>query len=204
MMRQSFAGIWRADMDKLVVIFIEGDTEVDFYKKLVSYFREKRGGRLNCRVEVKNVKGVGNYQSKVCRIFEKMILPQYPGFEYHVFLCYDTDAFEFSRKPPVNWATVVKALKAAGASQVQQVRAVHSIEDWFLYDSEGLKKFLHLPRKFSMTGYAGQKGLEQLFRKANRTYIKGRECKGLVDALDIEIIINQIRPEVDKIEKEMG
>ncbi len=127
MMRQSFAGIWRADMDKLVVIFIEGDTEVDFYKKLVSYFREKRGGRLNCCIEVKNVKGVGNYQSKVCRIFEKMILPQYPGFEYHVFLCYDTDAFEFSRK-----------------------------------------------------------------------------CKGLVDALDIEIIINQIRPEVDKIEKEMG
>ncbi|MEE3393846.1 MAG: hypothetical protein VZR23_09285 [Lachnospiraceae bacterium] len=190
-------------MNKVVIIFIEGDTEVDFYKKLVGYYREKNGGRLSCRVEVKNVKGVGNYQNKVLRIFENRIIPQYPGYEYHVVLCYDSDVFEFSRKPPVDWNSVVRALKSAGVKKVEQVRAVRSIEDWFLCDLEGLRSFLHLPKKFSMTGYTGQKGLEQLFRKANRTYIKGTECRGLVDALDISVIVGKIRSEITKIEQEL-
>ena len=172
-------------MNRLAVIFVEGDTEVDFYKKLVSYYRNQHGGRLCCRVEIRNVRGVGNYQSKVVRTFRKSIIPQYPGYEYHVILSYDSDVFEFSRKPQVDLDSVVKELKQSGAVNVEQVKAVRSIEDWFLYDTEGLRKFLHLPSKFQMKGYSGQKGLEELFRKAKRTYIKGSACKGLVDALDM-------------------
>lgn len=56
-------------MKKLVVIFVEGDTEVEFYKKLVWYYRTQNGDRLSCRVEYGNVKGVGNYQSRAVRIF---------------------------------------------------------------------------------------------------------------------------------------
>ena len=44
-----------------------------------------------------------------------------------------------------------------------------------------------------MKGYSGQKGLEELFRKAKRTYIKGSACKGLIDALDISVIAGRIR-----------
>lgn len=55
--------------DLVVTVFVEGDTEVDFYKKLVTFLREKNGGHLSCKVDVKNVKGVGNYQSKVNRVF---------------------------------------------------------------------------------------------------------------------------------------
>ena len=61
-------------------------TEVDFYKKLVSYYRNQHGGRLCCRVEIRNVRGVGNYQSRVLRTFRKSIIPHYPGYEYHVIL----------------------------------------------------------------------------------------------------------------------
>lgn len=59
-MRPFSLAISRTDMNRLAVIFVEGDTEVDFYKKLVSYYRNQHGGRLSCRVEIRNVRGVGN------------------------------------------------------------------------------------------------------------------------------------------------
>ena len=62
--------------ETIVTVFVEGDTEVDFYKKLIAYFREKNGGRLHCKVDVRNVKGVGRYQNKVCRIFENSVKKQ--------------------------------------------------------------------------------------------------------------------------------
>ena len=117
--------------------------------------------------------GEWGIKSKVLRTFRKSIIPQYPGYEYHVILSYDSDVFEFSRKPLVDWDSVVKELKQSGAANVEQVKAVRSIEDWFLYDTEGLRKFLHLPGRFQMTGYSGQKGLEERGRikRANRVGI---------------------------------
>lgn len=187
--------------DTVITVFVEGDTEIDFYKKLIAYLREKNGGRLNCKVEVKNVKGVGNYQSKVGRIFEKSVFAKNPSAEHKVVLCYDSDVFEFSRKPPVDWQAVTKALKARGAREVRQVKAVTSIEDWFLYDPEGLRSYLKLPKKIKMTGYKGQKGLEQLFLKANKTYIKGIKCEGLVNALNLEVILPKIEKEISNLSR---
>ena len=185
--------------EAIVTIFVEGDTEVDFYKKLIAYLRDMNGGRLHCKVDVRNVKGVGKYQNKVCRIFEKSVKKQYPGHDYKVVLCYDSDAFEFSRKPPVDWTEVMKGLREEGANDVRLVKSVTSIEDWFLYDIEGLRKFLRLPKKFKMTGYKGQKGLVQLFHKAKKTYIKGVRCDGLIEALDLDVIMPKIKSEIVNI-----
>ena len=33
--------------DLVVTVFVEGDTEVDFYKKLVTFLRKKNGGHLS-------------------------------------------------------------------------------------------------------------------------------------------------------------
>ncbi|MBR7045750.1 MAG: hypothetical protein IKI23_08850 [Lachnospiraceae bacterium] len=185
--------------ETIATVFVEGDTEVDFYKKLIAYLRDKNGGRLHCKVDVRNVKGVGRYQNKVCRIFENSVKKQYPGHDYKVVLCYDSDVFEFSRKPPVDWDEVTRALREKGADDVRLVKAVTSIEDWFLYDVEGLRKFLKLPKKFKMTGYKGQKGLAQLFLKAKKTYIKGVRCNGLIEALDLDVIIPNIESEIANI-----
>ena len=75
-------------------------------------------------------------KSKVLRTFRKSIIPQYPGYEYHVILSYDSDVFEFSRKPLVDWDSVVKELKQSGVSDAEQVKAVRPAEDWFLYETE--------------------------------------------------------------------
>ena len=187
----------------ILTIFVEGDTEVDFYKKLIASIRQKvEKGR--CNIEIKNVKGVGNYQSKVCRIFENSVKKKYPDYNYVVVLCYDTDVFQYSRKPPVDWNTVTKALSDRGADKVEQIRVEKSIEDWFLLDSAGLKRFLKLPAKMGVSAYKGQKGLVHLFQKANKSYIKGVRCKGLVDALDMEKIFPHICREIHILCDTMG
>ena len=191
-------------VDKVVVIFIEGDTEEEFYKALLASLRRKCGGRFPCNIVLKNVKGVGNYKSKVSRIFEKRIKRDYPGYIYDLILCYDTDVFEFAKKPPINWKEVIEELKNKGAYRVSQVLARRSIEDWFLYDLEGLRTYLKLPKKFKMGGYAGIKGLESLFNKANKTYIKGNRCDGLVKGLDIEKIFPYICNEIHVICEALG
>lgn len=169
----------------ILILFVEGDTEVEFYKKLVSLLR-KKSGQASCHIEIKNVKGIDNYQNKVCRIFEKRIKIDYPDYKYIIALCYDTDVFEYSRKPSVDWNKVTKLLKEKGADQIQQVCANKSIEDWFLLDKDGLRKFLNIPTNVKISGYQGQKGIVKLFKSANKTYAKGTPCKGLIDSLNIE------------------
>ena len=192
----------KEDLKKtLALIFVEGDTEVDFYNKMKEHLRHKLGGKLACEVKIHNLKGVGQYQNTAQRIFEKRIKVDYPPeeYRYHVFLCYDTDVFEYAKKPPVDWSKVIKMLKELGAYEVIRVEAKTSIEDWFLLDIEGLRSFLKIPRKVKISGYKGQNGLRQLFLKANRTYIKGIRCAGLVDALDMNVIFPEICGQIHAI-----
>ena len=51
--------------EKVVVIFIEGETEIEFYKRLVSVMRAHCGGRLACSVEPINTSEIGQYKDKV-------------------------------------------------------------------------------------------------------------------------------------------
>lgn len=44
--------------------------------------RQKNGGRLICQVEIRNLKGVGQYQNTAQRIFKKKIKVTYPEDEY--------------------------------------------------------------------------------------------------------------------------
>lgn len=190
--------------EKVVVIFIEGDTEEEFYKILIQEIRNKAGGLLPCKVEIKNVKGVGHYKSKVSRVFQKKIKPEYPNAQFDIFLSYDTDVFTLDQKPPVNWDEVDQTLTGLGAKTVCHIEAQKSIEDWFLYDIEGIRAFLKLSRKTKLTGYQGTKGLQDLFKKANRTYVKGNNSTGLVQNLDFKKIFPKICPEIKSLCNVLG
>ena len=182
----------------LVVIFIEGDTEVEFYQKMVTHIRGKMGGRLFVKTAVRNLKGINNFQNKAQRTFEKKIKVEYPpaDYFYKVLLCYDTDVFRFAKKPPVDWDQVERMLYVSGATEVYHIKANASIEDWFLYDLEGIRKFLQAPKNDKIEGYKGQAGLERLFVKYNKTYIKGSKCSGLVDKLNMNIIFPKVCGEI--------
>ena len=182
---------------KVVVIFIEGDTEVEFYKELVKIIREYNGGKLDCCVEIGNASGIGNYKRKVVGIFEKRIKPKYPSdTQFYVALCYDRDVFELEKNPPVNWSDVKKAFQKQGAKKVFEIRAKNAIEDWFLCDIEGVTNYLSIPRSTKIPKGSGFKRLQELFKKSNKLYIKGASSNGLVQALNIKKILSIICDEI--------
>jgi hypothetical protein len=197
--------IWRDNMaEKVVVIFVEGDTEEKFYKNMLSILRNKSGGRFPCNVVPKNVKGVGNYKNKVGRIFEKKIKVDYPDSYYSVLLCYDSDVFELAQKPHIDWDDVIKDLKSKGANEVHKVLAKKSIEDWFLYDIQGILKYLGLSKDTKIPNGTGVKRLQLIFRKGSKTYIKGQRNDKFIECLDIEKILYYICNDIKNICMALG
>ncbi len=180
-----------------IVFFVEGDTEIEFFKALVQWLQlqEPQSGRSH-RIIYRNVKGIKNFQNKIVRIFNNQILRDNPGITIDVVLCYDTDVFEYARKPPVDWNLVMADLKNAGANRVIHIKARYSIEDWFLKDYSGILTFLRLPQDTPLPGGTGIQKLKSLFKKANNVYIKGSNLKGFIQQLDMGKIINEITPEL--------
>ena len=133
-------------MSKCLVLFVEGDTEVEFYKRVIANARDKRPDRrFDTSIECRNVNGVGGFKNIALRKFVKEIKPKYDeDCVFTVVLCSDTDVFELSQKPPVKWDEVRKDMIQKGASKVITVKAKHSIEDWLLYDADGIVSFLAL------------------------------------------------------------
>lgn len=62
---------------KVVVVFIEGDTEEEFYAQILQELRKKAGGKFQCKIEVKNVKGVGQYQKRSLEYLKRNCLSNF-------------------------------------------------------------------------------------------------------------------------------
>ena len=61
-------------MSKCLVLFVEGDTEVEFYKQVVANARKLHpAGRFDTNIEYRNVRGVGGFKSIALRKFTKEI-----------------------------------------------------------------------------------------------------------------------------------
>lgn len=115
-----------------IVIFVEGDTEVEFYKCLIGYLSQKYPVINDYKVYYRNVHGIGNFKGKSVRLFKNQIHRKDPDMNYSAILCYDTDVFEeYTSKPPLSWPEVESELKKAGVKEVFHLKAKKSIEDWF-------------------------------------------------------------------------
>lgn len=180
---------------KGLVLFVEGETEVEFYGALLQHLKKQCSNKkypFDNVLSPKNTKGIGGFKDRVVRKFEKQVLRTYTNTKFTVVLAYDTDVFEFADKPPVDWEEVEQALKEAGAAEVIHFPAKRTIEDWFLLDEDGIKKYLHLPNSTQFKGGTGLKRIENAFKKANKVYVKGTKVKGFVDALNIGLIASKL------------
>ena len=193
-------------MNKCLILFVEGDTEVEFYKQVVANARKLNPlGRFDTNIEYRNVKGVGGFKNIALRKFVKEIKPKYSkDCKFTIVLCSDTDIFDFASKPPIKWNEVKKELLSNGASEIIHVQARRSIEDWFLYDLEGILKFLRLGKKSKLSGKNGYEKLQNLYKQANKVYYKGIQSNGMIARLDIEKIAENVKNELNPLYEALG
>lgn len=176
---------------KVIALFVEGPTEVEFYKAIVKNAHDrmlKIQKNFDCKVVYKNMCGIGNYKKDALRKFKK-IKEDHPGLDIYAYLCIDTDVFEFSKRPPIDKNKIQDALKEAGAKKVIYIEANRSIEDWFLKDLNGVLNYLGLPKSTKKPAGSGQEALEKLFKSANKLYVKGSKTEGFIKKLNIPLIM---------------
>lgn len=170
------------------MLCVEGETEIEFYKAIINNAHQKMGKPFPCSFKYEDMRGIGNYKTKALRRFCH-IQKENPDSEIYVYLCIDTDVFEFTKRPPIDKAAVKDALEEAGAKKVTYIEAKHSIEDWFLFDLEGVVGFLRLPLATRKPSGSGQEAIKKLFKQANKVYVKGTKIEGFVSSLDIPRIM---------------
>ena len=193
-------------MGKCLVLFVEGETEVEFYKQVIAHARKMHPqGRFDTNIEYRNVGGVGGFKSIALRKFTKEIVPKYGAdCSYTIVLCSDTDVFEFASKPPVKWNEIKQDLKKAGASKIIHVHAKRSIEDWFLYDLEGILGFLRLGKNTKVSGKNGYDKLQRLYKQSNKVYYKGIKSNGMIEKLDIDKIADAVKNQLNPLYESLG
>ena len=59
-------------VDRVVVIFAEGPTEIEFYKAVVIKAREIMKVNYTCQIEYIDMKGIGNYKKDALRKFNNI------------------------------------------------------------------------------------------------------------------------------------
>lgn len=180
-------------MDKAVkthvVIFVEGDTDKVFFEALIAYYRQNCNAINSC--EIYNLRGVSRYTSKIVGKLENDICPNAikKGNKVEAVCCsYDTDVFEFSERPTVNWEKVRKEVNRIGIRRFCEIKVKSMMEDWLLEDLDGLCSYLKIDKPSSIQGKNGFDKIKILFRKANRMYLKGTSIQQFIKIIDIKRI----------------
>ena len=186
-----------------VVIFVEGDTDQIFFDGLLEYYR-KQSTTLVHSCEVKNLKVVSRYTSKVTGNLQNEICPKAlkKGLEVRAVCCsYDTDVFEFAERPVVDWKKVEREVKMLGIKEFCQVRVERMIEDWILDDMKGLMKFLRLTEMPKLSGNNAFDKIQVLFKRANKVYFKGISIKSFVGTIDYASVRKCRKAALDELEQ---
>ncbi len=177
-----------------MVIFVEGDTDIVLFGRLIAYYRKVSTTPVHS-CEIQNLKGVSRYaSSKFVGKLQGEIIPkaEKKGEKVYAVCCsYDTDVFEDEESPIVDWKKIKKSILRLGIEQFCTVDVKSTIEDWLLDDLEGLCSFLKLkevPR--NIKGNNGYAKILALFKRCGKFYTKGLSIEDFIDAISIEKIRN--------------
>lgn len=175
-------------MDNIVAFFVEGPTEIEFYKAIINTIRKVSAKPYSCKFKWIDLQGIGNYKCSALKQFNTL-KEKNPDSAITVVMCIDTDVFETSKRPPINKKAVQETLISAGAHKAFYICASKSIEDWFLSDYEGVRRYLGSRTPAKRPKGIGQNVLKDLFRSSGKMYIKGKKVDGFIEKLDIQKII---------------
>ncbi len=188
-------------MNKRIVMVLEGETEVIFYRRMIDYIYSacvKNPVVPRDKIEFILARGVGNMSARAVQTY-KMRYSQ-AGWRNIVFCCFDTDVFENGNLPGLWTERTRDRFLEAGADEVYTIKARHMIEDWFFYDYKGILRFLGIdrpPARFpdQLPGSTAAKRLNGLYKLSHRIYQKGYATDKLVESLDIARIYSNVKNE---------
>ncbi len=188
--------------NKVIVVFVEGDSEEVFYSKLCKYLQTIKGTAN--KIIIKNLKGIGNYESKAYAKLKNEVIPKFKNASIIVFCSYDTDVFNipFQQKPPVDWKKVESKISTLGYNIIH-IKAEKSIEDWFLKDINGLCSFLGITVPKKIKGRNGFEKMKNLFLKGKKVYQKGFNVGNFVDKLNFDVLFSTLEDDLKDLKSNM-
>lgn len=171
---------------EVALIFVEGDTEVEFYKKLAELYL--RG----VPKAIVNLHGIHNVHRNVLGKTEAF-LHQHRDITVRIYCCIDRESRDHN--PPLDIVELRTTLKERKdfkrVLSADAIIATQMIESWLFYDIDGIHKFLKVPHssrnstKFTPPEKFTHLDLSKLFARFNKVYIKGRKCANFINNLDI-------------------
>lgn len=198
-------------MAEHVVLFVEGDTDEVVFTKIVDYYKSHYPECKPTKCIIDNLKSVNNYPKKAKNRLRNRYLPDIKKGNDNLkcVLCsYDTDIFEFSPNPSVDWPKLQKEMNqivGSDGSIVKLLPVKSSIEDWLLVDIEGLCKYLRLtPIPKRLKGSNGFEKLQSLFKRKDKFYTKGYDSKNIVKHINIDLIIKKYVNELKPLREALG
>ena len=179
-------------MPQVALIYVEGDTEVEFFKKLFWGYLGRRPRKTY------NLRGNFNIYNK---ILDKTLnfLTNRSSVQVRIYCFIDRESRD--QNPPLSISVLRSRIKEIpelkkAVLTADLILATRMIESWFFYDIDGIYKFLKTPRhkrnprKYRPVEKFSADDLSQLFVRYGKVYIKGKGCRNFVDHLDLEKIFN--------------
>lgn len=198
---------------KGVAFIFEGATEKVFYLTLLAHFCKNHiGWTLTREPSAREVfyTLTSERKSIIIKMFTVGTISQivnadswfrnfchkpHPRINWTVFLCYDTDNYvsNITKFFEGDWCELRDSLRKDGASEIIDLAAQADIEDTLLLDIDGVLSFLNLPPCEMPTGKNGKVKMKKLFKMRGRgsAYHEGERAKGLIESLNLDVIIEQ-------------
>ena len=189
----------------LTVLLVEGPTEVIFYERV------KRLYLGACRVVIEHIEGNFNVNGKILN----RLTAKYCDCPVRAYCCLDRES-RYAKVPALDLKFIRRELADKGAGNILSVDAViatQMIESWFFHDIDGIFNHLRVPRaerkprKWHPPERLRVWDLKELFRRYGKMYCEGERARGLIEGLDMAVIVKacrDLRDVIDLIRRQGG
>jgi hypothetical protein len=171
------------------LLLVEGETDEIFYNQI------KSRHLCQCRIVIKNLKGLYSINSKVIDTISSYVASR---DEYiRVYCCLDRES-RYGNVPDFDLQGIKNKIiqcNITGVLSIDTIIATQQLESWFFYDLENIYKFLSVPRsRRNSTAYQPPEkytygDLQALFENNKKNYSKGKRSKNFIDHLNIDKIV---------------
>lgn len=182
-------------LKEYALIFVEGDTEVEFFNHVLETYIKGIPKFVN------NLKGNPNIYRKILGK-TTWFLQQHKNASVRLYCFIDRESRD--ENPPLDLEILKEKIFQTPSLQkkvksVDIVLATQMIESWYFYDVEGIFSYLRVPtserkpEKFQPVEKLTYKDLKKLFKQNGKFYAKGEKSGFFIESLNIDKIFKSCR-----------